>query len=200
MDGLSGLFLPKEQKASSAKVADKVLSSSSLEVVSQELRNAVKTLGGAPGKVVLIVDQLDLLLAAGGEIVGAVKVGEMLMSLREVCALVFKIRIGLLIYDQEVHSTIVSLSADLPLVTSHQTLLEADHAAFLLRIAHQADFTISLRLLDSGTARDVSGVVRVTMGDGAVETEEDIRKRVEEKELLYFVGGDGGVKVFERGQ
>ena len=57
---------------------------------------------------------------------------------------------------------------------------------------------MGVRLLDSGTARDVSGVVRITVGDNAAEAE--VAHRVEEKELLYFVGGDGGVRVFERGQ
>jgi len=59
---------------------------------------------------------------------------------------------------------------------------------------------MGLRLLDTGTARDVSGVIRITIGDQAAEDEQDIRRRIEERELLYFVGGDGGVRVFERGQ
>lgn len=67
-------------------------------------------------------------------------------------------------------------------------------------MAHDADFTMGLRLLDTGTARDVSGVVRITVGDAAMEDERDGHRRIEERELLYFVGGDGGVKVFERGQ
>ncbi len=94
----------------------------------------------------------------------------------------------------------MSVSADYPLVSSSQTPLETDHAAFLLSTAHQADFVMSLRLLDSGTARDVSGVVRVTVGDKGSENDESMHRQIEEKELLYFVGGDGGVKVFERGQ
>jgi elongator complex protein 6 len=59
---------------------------------------------------------------------------------------------------------------------------------------------MSIRLLDSGTARDVSGVVRITTGSQALGSSQEPRGKVEEKELLYFVGGDGGVKVFERGQ
>ena len=59
---------------------------------------------------------------------------------------------------------------------------------------------MSLRLLDTGTARDVSGVVRITAGDEVEVDDRDIQGRIEEKELLYFVAGDGGVKVFERGQ
>jgi elongator complex protein 6 len=78
--------------------------------------------------------------------------------------------------------------------------LEKDHAAFLLNIAHQADLIMSLRLLDTGTARDVSGVVRITARDEVEVDDRDIQRRIEEKELLYFVAGDGGVKVFERGQ
>jgi elongator complex protein 6 len=59
---------------------------------------------------------------------------------------------------------------------------------------------MSLRLLDTGTARDVSGVVRITAENEAEVDDRDIQRRIEEKELLYFVGGDGSVKVFERGQ
>jgi len=58
---------------------------------------------------------------------------------------------------------------------------------------------MSLRLLDSGTARDISGVIRITIEDKGAEDDHAV-KRKEENELLYFVGGDGGVRVFERGQ
>jgi len=100
---------------------------------------------------------------------------------------------------QGVHATVITSSADQPLVESRQTPLETDHSAFLLSLAHQADLIMSLRLLDSGTARDVSGVVRITVGDQA-STGMDAERRLEERDLLYFVGGDGGVRVFERGQ
>lgn len=94
----------------------------------------------------------------------------------------------------------VTVSANYPLVSAQRTPLETNHAAFLLSLAHQADLIMGLRLLDSGTARDVSGVVRISAGDQAVEELQDARNKVEERELLYFVGGDGAVKVFERGQ
>jgi len=70
----------------------------------------------------------------------------------------------------------------------------------MLNVAYEADFIVSLRLLDTGTARDVSGVLRITAGDQNSDREVQSAQRIEEKELLYFVGGDGGVKVFERGQ
>lgn len=95
---------------------------------------------------------------------------------------------------------ILTISADGPLVSSQRTALESNHAATLLGAAHEADVVMSLRLLDSGTARDVSGVVRITAGNQTTGMDRESRGKVEEKELLYFVGGDGGVKVFERGQ
>jgi elongator complex protein 6 len=57
---------------------------------------------------------------------------------------------------------------------------------------------MSLRLLDTGTARDISGVIRINVGEG-VEMEQGDQK-METRELLYFVAGDGNVRVFERGQ
>lgn len=73
------------------------------------------------------------------------------------------------------------------------TLLEVSHAALVMGFAHQARVILGVRGLETGTARDVSGVLRVGRGAG-MEQEE-----FEEKEVLYFVGGDGGVRVFERG-
>ena len=52
---------------------------------------------------------------------------------------------------------------------------------------------LSLRLLDTGVAKDVSGVVRITRGGG------ECVRNMGETEYLYHVGGDR-VKVFERGQ
>jgi elongator complex protein 6 len=77
------------------------------------------------------------------------------------------------------------------------TPLEIAHTALLIGLAHRAAYTVSLRLLDTGVARDVSGVMRVTLG---AQEEETGMKGVEERELLYFVAGDGGIRVFERGQ
>lgn len=86
----------------------------------------------------------------------------------------------------------LTVSADSPLVHGAQTPLETNHLALVAGMAHQASTIMGLRLLDSGTAKDVSGVLRISRGakaeEGAAETE-----------FLYLVGGDGGVKVFERG-
>jgi elongator complex protein 6 len=82
------------------------------------------------------------------------------------------------------------LAADDPLIKEQETTLEKQHAWFALNLAHEADMVISLRLLDTGAAKDVSGVIRITHR-GA---------RTKDHEYLYHVGGDGGVRVFERGQ
>lgn len=79
----------------------------------------------------------------------------------------------------------------MPLVATQVTTLEREHASLLLSSAHHADMVLALRMLDTGTARDVSGVVRIT-GPGA----ETLGGATE---YLYHVVADGGVKVFERG-
>lgn len=75
---------------------------------------------------------------------------------------------------------------------------------FIVGQAHAAKWVVGVRGLDTGVARDVSGVVRVSRGGdaGSWDEEEDHNnKREKEKdmEVLYFVQGDGGVRVFERG-
>jgi elongator complex protein 6 len=85
VDGLSGLFLPK-QRALSGRGGEKILNSSDLTALYGELQQAIQSLGDA-GRVLLVVDQLDLVLATGGDRVGAVALGEMLLGLREVCGL-----------------------------------------------------------------------------------------------------------------
>ncbi|KAI4850675.1 hypothetical protein E4T44_02606 [Aureobasidium sp. EXF-8845] len=93
------------------------------------------------------------------------------------------------------------LSAALP-DSAPPTPLEAAHAAFVVQQAHVSKWVMSLRPLDTGKARDVSGVVRVSRGgawdDDIEEEEEEAEKK--ELEALYFVQNDGGVRVFERGE
>lgn len=68
----------------------------------------------------------------------------------------------------------------------------------MVGLAHQARLIISLSGLETGAAKDVSGVLRVSRG-GSEEQDGEGDDVVEEKEVLYFVSGDGGVRVFERG-
>lgn len=96
---------------------------------------------------------------------------------------------------QHVYSTVIATAADLPLSQSPTTPLEISHTAFVMSLAHQARSIMSVRGLDTGVAKDISGVLRVSKGGGESAGEGD----VEESECLYYVGSDGGVKVFERG-
>lgn len=74
-------------------------------------------------------------------------------------------------------------------------------------LGHQARWVVGVRGLDTGVARDVSGVVRCSRGgawdddDDDQEDEEERTNKTAEKEVevLYFVQGDGRVNVFERG-
>ncbi|KAI9730030.1 MAG: hypothetical protein M1818_008299 [Claussenomyces sp. TS43310] len=194
VDGVSGLCLPRPCWEAQTRDAT-VLSDVRLESVHAEVLRAVGALrkgeGAGRRKVVLVVDQMDFLLAAGGEGVHAVALSALLMEWRQI-----------------VHSTIVTLAADSPLVLPQHTPLETNHAAFLLSIAHQARPVLGVRLLDTGTARDISGVVRITKGDADEDEDEneteyhvgDEWEAKDGKEFLYYVGADGGVKVFERGQ
>ncbi|ODM18479.1 hypothetical protein SI65_06350 [Aspergillus cristatus] len=148
---------------------------------------------GEEAEVLLIVDQPDLLLAATGPSkgIGATEMGEWVMGLQ-----------------QHSHATIVAVSADSPLIHNASefahhpaTPLEKEHAAFAVGLAHRAQMVMQLRNLETGAARDVSGVLRASKGgawsdDGSTDAE----TKWEEKEVLYFIQRDGSVNVFGRGE
>ncbi|KAK7742202.1 hypothetical protein SLS62_010791 [Diatrype stigma] len=192
VDGLGALFEPSPPVRGPVSPSapepgpgpgKRVLSTPTVDGLRKELEAAVAQLrpkSGDGSKTVLIIDQLDLLPAAAGHGLSSQDLYEMLLDIRE-----------------NVYSTIVTLSADDPLISSQTTRLEKEHAAFTLQMAHDAYLVMGLRMLDTGTAKDVSGVLRITSGG---QYEEDPEHIVEEQELLYFVGSDGGVRVFERGQ
>ncbi|KAI1766021.1 hypothetical protein GGR53DRAFT_237770 [Hypoxylon sp. FL1150] len=185
VDGLTGLFQTSQSRTtihtSEGAPKTRVLSSATLQHLRKGLEDAIALVqhSASGHKTVLIIDQPDLLLAASGESISSQGLRETLLDIRE-----------------KVHSSVVTLSADEPLLSPQATFLEKDHAAFAVSLAHDAYIVINLRMLDTGAARDVSGVLRATPGGGMV----DGMKVVEEQELLYFVAGDGGVRVFERGQ
>lgn len=85
-------------------------------------------------------------------------------------------------------------------------------------MAHQAERVVQLRALETGAARDVSGVLRVSRGgaagswdtgdavDGVAgrgeegQDEERGEEVEEEGEWLYQVKGDGNLRVWKRGE
>ncbi|KAI1392237.1 uncharacterized protein F4822DRAFT_120834 [Hypoxylon trugodes] len=185
VDGLINLFHESHGRIPGRSLGDhtgrKVLSSATLQHFYTKMQDAATQIQrSAPEqKTVLLVDQMDLLLAASGDDITSQGLRETLLGIRE-----------------KVHLSVVTLSIDEPLVSSQTTPLEKEHAAFALSLAHDAQLVISLRMLDTGAARDVSGVLRVTPGGGRSSVD---GAAVEDQELLYFVAADGGVRVFERG-
>ncbi|KAL3436745.1 hypothetical protein BDV09DRAFT_37488 [Aspergillus tetrazonus] len=147
---------------------------------------------GEESEVLLVVDQPDLLLAATGpnKGIGATEMAEWIMGLQQVAT-----------------ATIVTVSVDSPLIHNasafaHQaaTPLETEHAAFAVGLAHRSEMVMQLRNLETGAARDVSGVLRVSKGGAWGQRENAGEESWEEKEVLYFVQRDGGVSVFGRGE
>jgi elongator complex protein 6 len=99
VDGLSGLYLSTQ--AGHARDGQRVLSSPSPKAVSAEIQQAIESLNAKDdsGRVFLVIDQLDLLLATDGEGIGSVEVGELLLELREVCTpLSIQLCWGLIVY------------------------------------------------------------------------------------------------------
>lgn len=144
-------------------------------------------------RVILVLDNPDVLLALG------------LASAQELSTALLKLR-------SMVHATIVTCAADTPLLAAAAaggaggegvppTPLEAESAAFAVQQGHGAEFVVSARELETGAAKDVSGVLRVTRGGAAFarEDEDEGAEEVREMEALYLVQRDGNVKVFERG-
>ncbi|KAL2042949.1 hypothetical protein N7G274_004007 [Stereocaulon virgatum] len=131
-------------------------------------------------RVLLVLDGLDFLLAATS------------CSTLETLDLVGELR-------EHVYTTLLTSAADLPLTQSPTTPLEISHTALIMTMVHQARLVMSAKSLDTGVARDVSGVLRICKGAGAGDKAQEGEGELEEREFLYFVGADGGVRVFERG-
>ncbi|KAI0118200.1 hypothetical protein GGR51DRAFT_554693 [Nemania sp. FL0031] len=186
VDGLTGLFAPspdhgRRQPIAADNSGRRVLVAATTDHLRRTLDDAVAHVRMAsPGtQTVLVIDQPDVLLAAAGDTMSGQGLRDTILGLRE-----------------KVHACIVTVSADEPLITTQGTSLEKEHASLALSLAHDAHLVMSLRMLETGTAKDVSGVLRVTPGGD----EETAGVSVEDRELLYFIRGDGSVRVFERGQ
>lgn len=86
LDGLSGLFLGRTKSRMGTGGAN-TLQSDELENIRSSLKSTVHALQADGGKVVLVIDQLDLLLATSGDKMSIVALGDMLMDLRLVSEL-----------------------------------------------------------------------------------------------------------------
>ncbi|KEF58154.1 uncharacterized protein A1O9_06078 [Exophiala aquamarina CBS 119918] len=152
----------------------------------------------AAGEVmpVVIVDGIDFVLASQQPSVSALSLQSMLATLRA-----------------KSQSLVVTCSGDGPLLHNHDgvsasaTRLEADHALFVTSMAHQSQWLFQLRGLDTGTANDVSGVVRVSRGGAEGDDHRDggmsrgpRQEDLDDAEWLYQIKGDGSARVWGRGE
>ncbi|KAF2488897.1 hypothetical protein BU16DRAFT_553652 [Lophium mytilinum] len=171
------------------------LTSPSLQHIESTILHAISALSttASPKRILLILDHPDLLLATGASS-AAPSSQSTQHSISDTSTAVEPLRAMIHTLRQHVHATVVSLAADAPLANGGGGMpLETNHAALLAGMAHVADLVLSVRLLDTGFARDVSGVVRVSGAAGEGEEGGAVR------EVLYYVGKDGVVKAFERG-
>jgi elongator complex protein 6 len=135
-------------------------------------------------KTILIMDGMDFLLASQPSIT-SLALSRTIMTLR-----------------QHVHNTILTSSADYPLLHNPSPLatpLESEHRVLVTTMSHQSRIVVQLRSLGTGAAKDISGVLRVSAG-GAHDDLEEEDTGFEEGEWLYQVSGDGSVRVWGRGE
>ncbi len=150
------------------------------------------TTSAAQRKTLLIFDNPDLLLALNPAITPS-DFTSLMLQLHTL---------------PNVSHVLAHIQADNPLLSlsTPPQPLEVAHHNLLVKCAHMSRRILGVRVLDTGVARDVSGVIRVTeqrkqwfdLGFGIDENKEhDDSGRG--KEFLYQVKSDGSVRVFERG-
>ena len=143
--------------------------------------DTVESKGESRLKITLVLDAIDLLLST-----------EPALTASGVCA-------DMLSFQERTHHLVVSVSADAPLLHQSRSPLEEKHQSFVTTIAHQSNRLIQLRSLDTGAARDISGVVRISHG-GQYQSD-DNESNLDEHEYLYFVSNGGSViRIWSRGE
>jgi elongator complex protein 6 len=130
--------------------------------------------------IILVLDSPDLILGTTDS--GA----------EAVISAILKLRL-------RVHATIILLRADLfdsDGEFQNPTPMQIQQQQLLLSLAHQADTVFSVRKLDTGLAKDVTGVLRITTANKEVGDDDKI---LPAKEFLYHVHANRAVVVWERG-
>ncbi|EGX48908.1 hypothetical protein AOL_s00079g129 [Orbilia oligospora ATCC 24927] len=142
------------------------------------IKSTLQKLGSTGVKPKLVIEGLEVLIAAAGVDVRVVE--DLVYDLREISS-----------------TTTILLPSDSVLLQTSpsSTPLELSHANLVISLGHTADAILSLRLLDTGVAKDISGVLKVTRGAGNLGETGGI---VEEKEMLFYES-DAGVRIFARG-
>lgn len=175
------------------------LSSASLDHVAATVTAALASLRspGAASTTLVVLDNPDLLLAAAPSLTPS-SLASLFLTIHS---------------HQPVSHLLVHLQSDLALLTPSlpPQPLQIAQQNLVVKTAHMSAKILGVRLLDTGVARDVSGVLRATVNKDSWATVGALRSAgsggrahadsLEEmgSEVLYKVHGDGSVKVFERG-
>jgi elongator complex protein 6 len=167
------------------------LRSSSLAHLESTIHSAIAHLASSPKtprKTLLILDNPDILLATSPS-----------LSPSSLTSLILNLHT-----QPNVSHVLVHLQADTPLLglSTPPQPLEVAQRNMVVKTAHMSRRVLGVRVLDTGVARDVSGVLRVTGNNGGwadLQVRGDDEEEADGREMLYKVNGDGSVKVFERG-
>ncbi|KAI5806871.1 hypothetical protein EDC01DRAFT_742591, partial [Geopyxis carbonaria] len=188
VDGLQSLFLNSQRMTTNEPVVP-TANGASLRNVSNFITETLTTVTAKLRKntTVLVVQNPEILLAGCGAL-------SLARGMHRSNNTIYPILIHI---PQIVTSTVLVVNADSSLITRNSTRLEMEHSAFVLTLAHQASTTVSLRMLDTGVAKDVSGIIRVTKNKGCQEMSPGID--FDDEEFLYVVK-DSSINMFNRGE
>lgn len=96
-----------------------------------------------------------------------------------------------------IHNTLLLLPSPSPFPPT--TPWDSSIATFTTSALHASRLVLSCRELETGAARDVSGVLRITRGGDSDWGQGGEQGEEAEAELLYLIQRDGVAKVFKRG-
>jgi elongator complex protein 6 len=195
IDGLNVHDLPSNSQTPATS-----LDSLSLDSLKTSLSKSLQTISAtakeSQHQPTLIIESLDFLLAASppDAHVDATAIQQFTMKLQAQC-----------------RNLVLGTSADSPLLHNRHEAsmpLEREHGALVATLAHQASLVYQLRGLDTGAARDITGVMRISRGGGYFdggggggdEGVVEVGEVVEGGEWLYQWKGDGSVRLWSRGE
>ena len=172
------------------------LTSTDFDYTKSTITEAISSVAGTDSSVLLILDAPDFLLSTTtySPTAASFSLQSLILTLRR---------------HPSIHSTLITISASvaIPQVDHNddqapRTDLDVAQKAFVIGLGHQANLLMQLRPLDTGVAKDVSGILRVTRGPMMEEDESEEADGVgwREMEVLYHVRGDGVVRLWERGE
>jgi len=156
----------------------KMLTSHELSTLTAAMDEVFSSLGDRD--IVLLLDSPDLILGTTESDAAAVISTLLQLRLR-------------------VHAAVMMLRADLfdsEVEPQNPTPMQLQQQQLVLSLAHQANAVLSVRKLDSGLAKDVTGVLRITT---AMKDFGDDEQGSPAKEFLYHVHDNRTAVVWERG-